>query len=203
MTREELVDRYRETVYRYALSLTREPVEAEDLTQESLLKALRGLERFRGESTTDSWLYRITMNAWKNRLRARASRAAEPLPELEPPSGEPTPEALAERSERERLLERCLQRLEPAERAVLLRREVNGEDYATIARAEGVPLGTVKSRLSRARAMLRAVALALLASLALAILGGVWLKRQLPGLFAQIQSMISGAAGNLGGSGEK
>ncbi len=62
-------------VYNLALRLTGNPSDAQDLTQDSFVKAIRGLRNFKGQSDPGSWLYRITMNAWKNRVRSEKRRA--------------------------------------------------------------------------------------------------------------------------------
>ena len=164
MTGEELVNRYGPMVRELSLRLTGERAEAEDLAQESLLKAIRGLDSFEGRSSLGSWLYRITVNAWKNRLRARSARKTQRflsadgeavLSEPESaPSPEPTPEAEALAAERRLCLDRALEGLSPDERRVLELRELDGLSYGEIAEALGWPLGTVKSRLSRARDIL-------------------------------------------------
>lgn len=135
--------------YNLALRLTGNAADAEDLCQDALLRAVKGWPLFRGESDPGTWLYRIVVNAWKNGLRAR--RPTAPLDEELParaPSGA---------DEARDLIERALARLEPEERAVLVLRELDGRSYEEIAEVLDVPLGTVKSRLARARDALAAV----------------------------------------------
>ena len=164
MTADELVRQYGPMVRQLSLRLAGERAEAEDLAQEALLKAVRGLEGFEGRSTLGSWIHRITVNAWKNRLRAKSARrterffsrdgesaSAEPEDAASP---EPSPEDEALAAEKRRRIDRALQRLEPEERAVLVLRELDGLSYAEIAASLGLPLGTVKSRLARARDIL-------------------------------------------------
>lgn len=144
-------------VYALALRLTGNTADAWDLAQDSLVRALRALAGFRGDADPRTWVYRITVNAWKNRLASaaeRARRSSEPLdapdrPEL--PGGDPPAEAALERDERKAALDRALAALEPADRAALQLREFDGLSYDDIASALDVPVGTVKSRLHRAR----------------------------------------------------
>lgn len=164
MNPEELVRRYGPIVYNLALRLTGNRAEAEDLAQDSLLKAVRGWQKFRGDADPGTWLYRITVNAWKNRLRAARWRVARflsldggPDPDSEPierASSDLTPESEAENRERRARVEAALGTLTPEERAVLVLRELDGCSYQQIADSLGLPLGTVKSRLARARLLL-------------------------------------------------
>ena len=165
MTPEELVKRCAPMVYNLALRLTGNRTDAEDLTQEALLKAVRGLPDFRGEADPGSWVYRITMNTWKNLLRAKVKwrflrffSADDPKAvDSEPadcPESAPGPEALAEVEEQKKRIESAMAELSPEERAVLVLRELDGRSYAEIAKSLDVPLGTVKSRLARARTLL-------------------------------------------------
>ncbi|MBI5244438.1 MAG: sigma-70 family RNA polymerase sigma factor [Elusimicrobia bacterium] len=165
MTPEELVNRYSAMVYNLALRLTGDRADAEDLTQEALLKAVNGLPGFRGDADPGTWVYRITVNAWKNLLRAKAKwrflrffSADDPKAvDSEPadcPEAAPGPEALAQAQDLRRRVESALAELTPEERAVLVLRELDGRSYAEIAESLDVPLGTVKSRLVRARTLL-------------------------------------------------
>lgn len=142
--------------YNLALRLTGERAEAEDLSQDALVRAVKAWPSFRGESEPGTWLYRIVVNAWKNRLRDRAVRRADSLDALErePAGAEPGPDGAAERGDERERLEKALARLAPEERAVLVLRELDGRSYSEIAAALDLPLGTVKSRLARAREQL-------------------------------------------------
>lgn len=165
MTAEELVQRYTPMVYNLALRLTGDRTDAEDLTQEALLKAVRGLPDFRGEAEPGTWIYRITVNAWKNLVRTKSKwrflrffrdddpKAVDSEPADCPEKG-PGPEALAESAGVKERIESALAELSPEERAVLVLRELDGRSYAEIAESLDVPLGTVKSRLARARTLL-------------------------------------------------
>lgn len=160
MDADELVRRFGPFVYNLALRLTANAVDAQDLAQDALLRALTHLSGFRGENPA-GWVARITANAWKNKLRALSARKAlrffSPDGEgvdAEPasvPSHEPGPEAAAAASDERSRVEAAMAALEPEERAVLVLRELEGQSYQQIAEALEIPLGTVKSRLARAR----------------------------------------------------
>lgn len=160
---DEFVRRFGPVVYNLALRLTGNASDAADLAQESLIKALKGLASFRGENP-GAWAYRITVNAWKNTLRAKSSRRAFRFfskdgdgVETEPPdaaSPQPGPEDAASAADEKNRIEKALKRLSAEERAVLVLRELDGRSYDEIAEILDLPLGTVKSRLARARATL-------------------------------------------------
>lgn len=153
--------------YALALRLTGNAAEAEDLAEDALVKAVRGLPGFRGDCDAGIWLYRIVMNTWKNRLRSPRlafwrrlrglSSGAGEVPETDPPDPAPGPEAEAEASARRALFAGAVAALEPEDRALLVLRELDGRSYAEIAQALSVPVGTVRSRLSRAREKLRSL----------------------------------------------
>jgi RNA polymerase sigma-70 factor (ECF subfamily) len=135
-----------------ARSLTRNAPDAEDVVQESYLKALRAFSGFRGEAGRP-WLLTIVRNtsfSWLRDNRARAD-CAEYHDELHAGGG-PAPEAELLQLERARTVEQCVQQLSPDFREVIVLREREELSYKEIAEITGVPRGTVMSRLSRARA---------------------------------------------------
>ncbi|MFA6317381.1 MAG: sigma-70 family RNA polymerase sigma factor [Elusimicrobiota bacterium] len=154
-------------VYNLSLRLVGNPADAEDLAQDSLLRALKALPGFRGESSLSTWVYRITVNTWKNRVRSEKRRGFWKTVSLDLFTGEehdeepafkapdPPLDAGIEATDREKTLQAALMELEPEERAVIVLRDVKEQSYRDIAAALGVPEGTVKSRLSRAREALR------------------------------------------------
>ncbi|MFI4996209.1 MAG: sigma-70 family RNA polymerase sigma factor [Hyphomicrobiales bacterium] len=143
-------------VYSFARYLTRDATEAEDAAQETYLRALRYFSGFSGESIKP-WLFTILRNV----LRSRDPRRFEPLPEtqaghdasLEPLWGDPAddPEAIIARTEEAKRLRRLIGSLPPIYREVLLLKEFNELSYRQIAVVTSVPIGTVMSRLARAR----------------------------------------------------
>lgn len=157
---ETLVREHQGRVYGLALRMVSEPMDAEDCAQEAFLKAFRSLSGFRFESSFASWLYRLTSNVCLDFLRARRRRAETSLTspdddgdDLALPIPDPAdgPEALAERSELREQVRAALAQLPDDSRQVLLLRELGGLSYDEIADETGLELGTVKSRIFRAR----------------------------------------------------
>ncbi|MHB0995035.1 MAG: RNA polymerase sigma factor [Elusimicrobiales bacterium] len=164
ITPEELLAKYSDMVYAVSLRLTGNTEEAEDLAEESLICALRGLDGFRGEADPGVWLYRITVNRWKNKLRSPRLafwRRLKGFVENEdgeladPPDPAPGPGQQLETAERRQAFEAALSTLEPEDRAILILRELDGRSYSDIAGILSVPVGTVRSRLSRVREKMR------------------------------------------------
>jgi RNA polymerase sigma factor (sigma-70 family) len=151
-----------DAAYRYARWLTRSPADADDLVQEAILKAFRGFDGLRG-SAVKAWLFAIVRNCHLTSLTQRERRAWVPLPS-DDGAGDaealvctaPGPESASMRRDAERTLARLLADLPPEHREVLVLREIEELDYRDIAAITQVPIGTVMSRLARARAALRA-----------------------------------------------
>ena len=123
----------------------------DDVLQEAYAKAFRALPRFRGEAATGTWLYRIVYNACLDQLRRERRDAELPLDRPVPASA-PDPGESAARRE---TLAAALAALAPDQRAAVLLVDAEGFDYPAAARVLGVRVGTLASRLSRARASLR------------------------------------------------
>ena len=133
--------------------------EVEDVTQEAFIKAFRALGKFRGDSAFYTWLYRIAANAAKNHLVAKGRRPgfdatiedAEGFDEGGLLSGSASPEALAMGGELAEVVESALNALPDELKAALMLREFDGLSYDDIADVLGCPVGTVRSRIFRAR----------------------------------------------------
>jgi RNA polymerase sigma-70 factor (ECF subfamily) len=159
-----LIRPYERTVYMTALSVVREPAEAEDIAQEAMLKAYRGLASFRGESKFSSWLVSITLNEARSRLRKSARVTVESLDDAGQ-EGDYTPflvadwrEIPSETLEREELtqhIERAIADLPPTYREVFLLRDKEEMSIEEIAQTIGVTANLVKVRLFRARMLLQ------------------------------------------------
>ncbi len=136
-----------------------EPGEVEDVTQEAFIKAFRALERFRGDSAFYTWLYRIAANAAKNHLVAKGRRPrsdawieeAEAFDEFGLSSDTGSPEAIAMGDELVGVVDAAMQALPEELRAALTLRELEGLSYDDIAEVLECPVGTVRSRIFRAR----------------------------------------------------
>ena len=155
----QIVRCYQRAVHRVAYALTRNAGDADDITQDTFLRAWKAIGRFRVGEPLYPWLARIAMNASFSLMRSRKRRpevALEPLVETgaQWASGsDPAEDAAA--SERDERLASAYSALSEEHRAVLALRVVEDLSYDEIARALDVPVGTVMSRLSRARAELR------------------------------------------------
>lgn len=162
-----LVLAYQNLVYSVAYRILSEPTAADDATQEAFISAYRNIRRFRGGSFR-AWLTRIVTNACYDELRRRKRRPAEALEDLHPldepeqadgtgflASDADSPETAAQRRQLIQAIETCLQNLPDEFRAVAILVDVQGYDYKEASQAIGKPLGTVKSRLARARARLQ------------------------------------------------
>ncbi len=134
---------------RYARALTRDAETADDLVQDTLVRALRPEHLFQGEDTR-SWLYTILTNLNRNRLRSLARRPAHA------PLGDNDAADMAGPEAGMRDIERALASLVQEQRAALLLVVLEGLSYREVAEVQGVPIGTVMSRLARARAQIRA-----------------------------------------------
>ena len=152
-----------DAAYRFACWLARSPADADDIVQEAMLRAFRGLDGLRG-SEVKAWLLAIVRNCHLTSVAQRRRQALVPLPEEgDERDGEaivsaaPGPESAAMRRDEERTLERLILALPPEHREVLILRELEELGYRDIAAVTQVPMGTVMSRLARARAALRAV----------------------------------------------
>lgn len=134
--------------------------DAEELAQEALIRVIRGLPKFDGRSALSTWITRVTINTCLSWLRTRARRAGKTPVHLEHPDREPgnppEPAGVQQGDPRALRVQEALTRLKPEHRAVLVLRDVRDLDYDSIAEALDLAVGTVKSRIFRARAALRA-----------------------------------------------
>jgi RNA polymerase sigma-70 factor (ECF subfamily) len=154
---ETLVSRYQATVYRLAYSLLGHTEEALDAAQEALIAMLRSLPSFRGEARFETWVKRLTINVCLMRRRRKRTRIlCDQMDEgSERPAPDPGPESIALTREVQTAVREHLHRLPTEFRPVVVLRELEGLSYAEIAEILRIPLGTVQSRLSRGRQMLR------------------------------------------------
>lgn len=147
-------------LYNFAQWLTQNQAEAEDLVQETYVKALKGFSSFQPGTNFRAWIYRILRNTFLTSRTGLRATATVPLDEedgLEIPSSAGTPESLFIDHAQEQLLQGAIEELPVNFREVLLLCEVEEMSYQEIAETLSVPMGTVMSRLSRARKALRGI----------------------------------------------
>ena len=153
---EDLVIAYQHRVFGVALRMLRNRSEAEEIAQEVFLRVHRAVEDFRGEAKLSTWLYAITSRLCLNRLASGERRMAREGEEsLERLRGDADPAAHVERIELEAALQRAITELPEERRIVVVLRDFEGLSYEEIAAALDLPLGTVRSRLHRARTDLK------------------------------------------------
>jgi RNA polymerase sigma factor (sigma-70 family) len=159
---EVLVLPHLDAAYRFARWLSRSPSDADDVVQEAILRAFRGFDALRG-SDVKSWLLTIVRNCHLTAVKQQQRRGFVPLPEEhDVHDGQsmiattPDPESTSIRRDEKRTLDRLMAALPEEQREVLLLREIEELDYREIATVTNVPIGTVMSRLARARAALKA-----------------------------------------------
>ncbi|MBQ6808812.1 MAG: sigma-70 family RNA polymerase sigma factor [Firmicutes bacterium] len=165
----ELVAPYSKRIYNIGLKMLNNREDAADMAQDVLLKIFRNLNRFRGDAAFSTWVYRISVNTCRDILRS-SYRQHERLftdfgeeneqPEYEVADYSALPEQLYEDRESNAYLLALIRGLTPKYRIVMVLREVSGLSYQEIADAVNISVGTVKSRLNRARAAMREKALA-------------------------------------------
>ena len=165
----ELVELYEARVFRLLLRMMGRRDEAEDMAQEVFVQIFKAIATFRGDSKLSTWIYRVSVNLCKNRMKYLSRRHTDGEDELEPVAERasldeakgvtfgdvPAPDRLVEGYQMERVVQSCIAELDPDFREVLILRDVEDLSYEELSEITGLPDGTVKSRLHRARAMLK------------------------------------------------
>lgn len=148
----ELIERYRKPVFGLCINLVGR-AEAEDLAQDALYRVLTRLDSFEGKSQLGTWIYRLTTNLCLTHLRRRKRSPFEPAPDVDQTRqvGEPGPGTSVQTGEGLSRVRRALMDLPDAQRAILVLRDIRGLEYEQLAEALEIPVGTVRSRLFRAR----------------------------------------------------
>ena len=168
-----LISRYHQPIYSLLARTLHDRADAADLTQEVFVKVFRGVARFHGESSLRTWIYRIALHEASNQRRWRMRHKQQEIPieqELsDPGSGSPlklkemlvdpgeSPFEMAMHAENRARVEAALSRVPEPFRTTLILRDIEGFVYEEVAEIQGVNLGTVKSRLVRGRALLKAI----------------------------------------------
>ncbi len=158
----ELVRRYQDRLYNTVYRLLDNADDAQDVVQDAFLNAYQSLDGFKGDSQFFTWLYRIAVNTAISHKRKQrltlsidAGRNGETRVEPLDPSEASRPGHALEQAEEERRVQRALNRLSAEHRAVLILKDMEGQKYEVMAEVLGVPIGTIRSRLHRARSELR------------------------------------------------
>jgi RNA polymerase sigma-70 factor (ECF subfamily) len=155
----ELVTRYQDRLYNTVHWLVDHGQDPRDVVQEAFLSAYQSLRTFKGDAHFFTWLYRIAVNAAITQRRKHRPvlrlRAGEGLPEPSDSSEANRPEHALEMAEEEERIHEALSRLSPEHRVVLIMKDMEGRKYQDMAEVLQVPIGTVRSRLHRARLEMR------------------------------------------------
>jgi RNA polymerase sigma-70 factor (ECF subfamily) len=158
----ELVRRYQDRLYHCVYRLVDNAEDAQDVVQDAFLNAYQSLDRFKGDSQFFTWLYRIAFNTSISLKRKRRVALALRIGRAEPGVHEPLddsaasrPEHALEKAEQEQRIQQALNRLSPEHRMVLVLKDMEGQKYESMAELLQVPVGTIRSRLHRARMELR------------------------------------------------
>jgi RNA polymerase sigma-70 factor (ECF subfamily) len=159
-----LVRKYQDRLYNTVYRLVDNAEDAQDVVQEAFLHAYQSLDSFKGDALFFTWLYRIAVNTaishrrkHKVVLRIDGGRNGEPGLEPLDPSELNRPDFALEQAEQEQRIQQALRRLSPEHRAVLIMKDMEGQKYEAMAEVLQVPIGTIRSRLHRARLELREV----------------------------------------------
>jgi RNA polymerase sigma-70 factor (ECF subfamily) len=167
----ELVVTYERRVFALVFRMIGRRDEAEDMAQEVFVQVFKAIDQFRGEAKLSTWIYRIAVNLCKNRLKYLSRRRASSLEDMDEiadrlsgdsakgvsVAGISRPDELIEGMQLERLVKQAIAQVDPDFREVLILRDVEDLSYEEIAAITNLPDGTVKSRIHRARAQLRAL----------------------------------------------
>lgn len=161
----DLIAKHERRAYQFAYRLASNGDEASDIVADAFVRVFNALKNFKGNSAFTTWLYRIITNCYLDYQKRERTRSHESLDaSLQTPGGEVVrqiedpsmnPVDLAERSEREKALQRGLERLPEYQRTMLVMFHAEAMSYEQIAEVLDLPLGTVKSRLNRARLTLK------------------------------------------------
>jgi RNA polymerase sigma-70 factor (ECF subfamily) len=167
---ERLIIKYQNRIYNVILKICANPDDAAELTQETFVKVIENINRFQGRSSFYTWAFRIAVNLTLNycrrnvrlpvtSLEARAGQGQDDkkqlLKDFLSDDSSPDPAAVAQNKELFEMALKALMELDDAQRTVVVLRDIEGMNYAQIARVLDIELGTVRSRLSRARSNLR------------------------------------------------
>ena len=159
---EELMRQHEGRIYAVALRMCGNREDAQDCSQEAMIRIFRALKNFKGQSSFATWVYRITTNTCLDELRRRKIRSASSLDSLLDSGWSPAdegegPEGYSMRSEQRHSLQKAIQSLPVDMRTAIVLRDIQGFSYDQIATMLDANVGTIKSRISRGREKLRTI----------------------------------------------
>jgi RNA polymerase sigma-70 factor (ECF subfamily) len=165
---EKLISSYQKKVFNIAFGMMHNHDDAYDISQEVFIRVFKSIRKFKGQSSFSTWLYRITTNACLDELRKRKNNKniISIDQEIQLEDGEvfrqieddgPTPELVAERNELREIIKEAISKLSDEHKEVIVLRDIQGFSYDDIADIIKCPQGTVKSRINRARRMLKEI----------------------------------------------
>jgi RNA polymerase sigma-70 factor (ECF subfamily) len=166
----ELMELYQRRVFALVFRMLNRRAEAEEITQETFVQVFRAIHKFRGDAKLSTWLFRVAVNLCKNRMKYNARRPSAGQQDLDSVAEHTDlhaaegvsvgsmdrPDELAEGKQLEAIVKIAIGQLEPEFRQLVILRDVEDLSYEEIAEVTGLPRGTVKSRIHRGRAQLRA-----------------------------------------------
>ncbi len=162
---EQLIEKYQKKVYNIALKMLGNKEDAYDMSQEVFIRVYRSIDKFKEQASLSTWIYKITTNVCLDEIRRRKNRFTVSIDddmELNDSKVKrqieydgPSPEIIVEENELREIINKSIQQLPEQYRVVTILRDIQGFSYEEIANILDVPQGTVKSRINRARAMLR------------------------------------------------
>jgi len=160
-----LVRQYEKRVYNFAYRLAGKQSDAEDVAQEAFIRVFNSIGTFRGEANFSTWLFKIVTNVYLDERKRAKAHMTVPLDdyiELEEDTVTrqiedtgPTPDLIAQEHERDEILQKAIQTLPEYQRVMVVLYHFHGKSYEEIAEVMNLPIGTVKSRLNRARLALK------------------------------------------------
>ncbi|MCL5283900.1 MAG: sigma-70 family RNA polymerase sigma factor [Armatimonadetes bacterium] len=164
---DQLFRRYQQSIYNFAYRLTGDADEASDITSDAFLRVFNAINTFRGDASFTTWLFRIVTNVFLDEKKRQRVRAHSSLDEYQSDveSGyerqvtdpSPTPSEIVESEERSELIQNAINQLPEYQRVMVVLFHIEGKSYEEISHIMQMPIGTVKSRLNRARLALREI----------------------------------------------
>ena len=169
---ERLILKYQDRIYNVILKICANADDAAELTQETFVKVIENIDKFEGRSSFYTWAFRIAVNLTLNFCQKniklefksldaeedkQSEKTKQALKQFLSDDSSPDPATVAQNKELCEIAMKSLEELDESQRAVIILRDIEGMNYAQIAKVLGVELGTVKSRLSRARRKLRQI----------------------------------------------